>query len=122
MTPALVAVGTYALLLAWNEYLYQFPLLSSKQTMTLPVALAQFLNSDESPCNYIMATTFVYALPPIAIYYVFRRCMTAGLASVASKAEALESEVPPDPRDRRQMTSSKTGPRRHIAAPRDIGR
>ena len=30
MAPALVAVGTYALLLAWNEYLYQFLLLSSK--------------------------------------------------------------------------------------------
>ena len=30
MAPALVAVGTYALLLAWNEYLYQFLLLSNK--------------------------------------------------------------------------------------------
>jgi multiple sugar transport system permease protein len=80
MTPALVAVGTYALLLAWNEYLYQFLLLSSKQNMTVPVALAQFLNSDESPWNYMMATAIVYALPPIAIYYAFRHRMTAGLA------------------------------------------
>ena len=39
MAPALVAVGTYALLLAWNEYLYQFLLLSNKQSMTVPVAL-----------------------------------------------------------------------------------
>ena len=46
MAPALVAVGTYALLLAWNEYLYQFLLLSNKRSMTVPVALAQFLNSD----------------------------------------------------------------------------
>ena len=29
MTPSLVAVGTYALLLAWNEYLYAFLLLSN---------------------------------------------------------------------------------------------
>src|SRR5438874_1176406 len=49
MAPALVAVGTYALLLAWNEYLYQFLLLSSKSSMTVPVALAQFLSSDQSP-------------------------------------------------------------------------
>jgi multiple sugar transport system permease protein len=79
MAPALVAVGTYALLLAWNEYLYQFLLLSSKQSMTVPVALAQFLNSDEAPWNYMMATAIVYALPPVAIYYAFRRRMTAGL-------------------------------------------
>jgi multiple sugar transport system permease protein len=79
MAPALVAVGTYALLLAWNEYLYQFMLLSSKRSMTVPVALAQFLNSDEAPWNYMMATAIIYAIPPVAIYYAFRRRMTAGL-------------------------------------------
>jgi multiple sugar transport system permease protein len=79
MMPALVAVGTYALLLAWNEYLYQFLLLSNKRSMTVPVALAQFLNSDEAPWNYMMATAVVYALPPLAIYYAFRGRMTAGL-------------------------------------------
>src|SRR2546423_3820755 len=79
MAPALVAVGTYAMLLAWNEYLYQFLLLSSKSSMTVPVALAQFLSSDQSPWNYMMATAIVYALPPVAIYYVFRRRMSAGL-------------------------------------------
>ncbi len=79
MAPALVAVGTYALLLAWNEYLYQFLLLSSKESMSVPVALAQFLNSDEAPWNYMMATAIVYAIPPVAIYYAFRRRMAAGL-------------------------------------------
>jgi multiple sugar transport system permease protein len=79
MAPALVAVGTYALLLAWNEYLYQFLLLSDKRSMTVPVALAQFINSDESPWNYMMATAIVYAVPPVVIYYLFRGRMTAGL-------------------------------------------
>ena len=79
MAPALVAVGTYALLLAWNEFLYQFLLLSTKSSMTVPVALAQFLNSDQSPWNYMMATAIIYALPPVAIYYAFRRRMTSGL-------------------------------------------
>jgi len=79
MAPALVAVGTYALLLSWNEFLYQFLLLSTKSSMTVPVALAQFLNSDQSPWNFMMATAIVYAVPPVAIYYAFRRRMTAGL-------------------------------------------
>jgi multiple sugar transport system permease protein len=79
MAPALVAVGTYALLLAWNEYLYQFLLLSSKESMSVPVALAQFFNSDEAPWNYMMATAIVYSIPPVAIYYAFRRRMSAGL-------------------------------------------
>jgi len=79
MAPALVAVGTYALLLAWNEYLYQFLLLSNTRSITVPVALAQFLNSDESPWNYMMATAVVYAIPPVVIYYMVRGRMTAGL-------------------------------------------
>jgi multiple sugar transport system permease protein len=79
MAPALVAVGTYALLLAWNEYLYQFLLLSNKQSMTVVVALAQFINSDQAPWNYMMATAIIYSLPPIATYYAFRRRMSSGL-------------------------------------------
>ena len=80
MAPALVAVGTYALLLAWNEYLYQFLLLSSTNSMTVAVALDQFFDSDEAPWNYMMSTAIVYSLPPIAIYYALRRYMVAGLA------------------------------------------
>lgn len=79
MAPALVAVGTYALLLSWNEFLYQYLLLSDDKSMTVAVALAQFLNSDESPWNLMMATAIIYALPPVAIYYAFRRKMSAGL-------------------------------------------
>jgi multiple sugar transport system permease protein len=79
MAPAMVAVGTYARLLAWNEYLYLFLLLSSQPNMTVPVALGRFLNSDEAPWNLMMATAIIYALPPIVIYYVFRRHMSSGL-------------------------------------------
>ena len=79
MAPALVAVGTYALLLAWNEYLYAFLLLSSDQRLTVPVVLGKFLNSDEAPWNYLMAASILYAVPPLIIYYSFRRYMTAGL-------------------------------------------
>jgi multiple sugar transport system permease protein len=79
MAPALVAIGTYALLLSWNEYLFAFLLLSSDSTLTVPVGLGKFLNSDEAPWNFLMAAAIIYALPPLAIYYAFRRYMSAGL-------------------------------------------
>jgi len=79
MTPALAAVGTFALLLAWNEYLYQYVLLSSTRNMTVAVAIAQFFNSDEAPLNYMMAAAIIYSLPPIVIFYAFRRYMAAAL-------------------------------------------
>jgi multiple sugar transport system permease protein len=79
MAPALVAIGTYALLLSWNEYLYTFLLLSSDRSVTVPVGLGKFMNSDEAPWNYLMAAAIAYALPPLFIYYMFRRRMTGGL-------------------------------------------
>ncbi|HET7342325.1 MAG TPA: carbohydrate ABC transporter permease [Methylomirabilota bacterium] len=73
MGPALAAVATFALLVAWNEYLYQYVLLSSPRSMTVAVAIAQFFNSDEAPWNYMMATALIYSLPPIAMFYLLRR-------------------------------------------------
>jgi multiple sugar transport system permease protein len=85
MAPALAAVGTFALLLAWNEYLYQYVLLSSTRNMTVAVAIAQFFNSDEAPVNYMMATALIYSLPPIVIFFALRRYMAAGLTRGALK-------------------------------------
>jgi multiple sugar transport system permease protein len=85
MTPALAAVGTFALLLAWNEYLYQYVLLSSTRNMTVAVTIAQFFNSDEAPWNYMMATAIIYSVPPIVIFYALRRYLAAGLTRGALK-------------------------------------
>ena len=86
MTPSLVAVGTYALLLAWNEYLYAFLLLSRDTDITLAVALGNFLSADDSPWELLMATGLVYALPPAAIYYTFKRYMVSGITAGAVKS------------------------------------
>ncbi|MEK8051288.1 carbohydrate ABC transporter permease [Ideonella sp. DXS22W] len=86
MVPSLVAVGTYALLLAWNEYLYGFLLLSAETDITLAVALGNFLAADDSPWEVLMATGLVYALPPAAIYYAFKRYMVSGLTAGAVKS------------------------------------
>jgi len=86
MKPSLVAVGTYALLLAWNEYLYAFLLLSRDTEITLPVALGNFLAADDSPWELLMTTGLIYALPPAAIYYAFKRYMVSGITAGAVKS------------------------------------
>ena len=86
MLPSLVAVGTFSLLLAWNEYLYAFLLLSADTSVTLAVALGNFLSADDSPWELLMATGLIYALPPAAIYYTFKRYMVSGLTAGAVKS------------------------------------
>ena len=86
MTPSLVAIGTYALLLAWNEYLYAFLLLSNEKQITLGVALGNFMAADDSPWELLMTVGLIYALPPAAIYYAFKRYMVGGLTAGAVKS------------------------------------
>jgi multiple sugar transport system permease protein len=84
--PSMVAIGIYALLLSWNEYLYGFLLLSKEETVTLAVALGHFLSADDSPWELLMATGLIYAIPPAVIYYVFKRYMVSGLTAGAVKS------------------------------------
>jgi multiple sugar transport system permease protein len=54
--------------------------------VTLAVALGQFLSADDSPWELLMTTGLIYALPPAAIYYTFKRYMVGGLTAGAVKA------------------------------------
>ena len=86
IAPTMVAIGIYALLLAWNEYLYAFLMLATESKLTLAVALGNFLAFDDAPWALLMATGIIYALPPTAIYYAFRRYMVSGLTAGAVKS------------------------------------
>lgn len=86
LRPALIAIGTYALLLAWNEYLYAFLLSTAERQHTLPVAMGYFLVTDDSPWPLLMATAIIYSLPPAALYYAVRKYMVSGLTAGATKA------------------------------------
>lgn len=79
MAPALAVVGTYALLTAWNEYLYQFMLLSSPRNKTVAITLATFFDNEDTPWNYPVAASLIYALPPIVLFFAVRRYIAAGL-------------------------------------------
>ena len=85
MAPALAAVGTYALLFAWNDYFYLYMLLSSERHSTVAMALEQFFDDDDAPWNYMMAIAILYSLPPIAIFYALRSFMARGLTAGALK-------------------------------------
>jgi multiple sugar transport system permease protein len=86
MKPSMVVIGIYALLLAWNEYLYAFLLLSNEKAVPLAVGLGLFLSADDAPWNLLMAAGLLYAIPPAVIYYGFRKNMVGGLTAGAVKS------------------------------------
>jgi multiple sugar transport system permease protein len=79
MTPALAVVASYALLLAWNDYLYQAVLLSVRN-MTVSVVQGQVFIDVDAPWNAMMAAAIIYVLPPIALLISLRRYIAASMA------------------------------------------
>jgi len=84
MMPALAIVAIYALLLAWNDYLYQATLLSVRN-MTVSVTQGQLFEDVDAPWNAMMAAAMLYVLPPIALLVVLRRYVVASLSLHAAR-------------------------------------
>ena len=78
VTPALAVVAIYALLLAWNDYLYPAALLAVRN-MTVAVTQGQLFSDTDAPWNAMMAAAIIYVLPPIVLLFALRRYVTAGL-------------------------------------------
>ena len=85
MTPALAVVAVYALLVAWNDYLYAAVLLSPRNT-TLAVTQGLLFTDADAPWNAMMASAIIYVVPPIALLFALRRYVVAGLTLVDDKA------------------------------------
>jgi multiple sugar transport system permease protein len=83
MTPALAVVAVYALLLAWNDFLYQSVLLSVRN-MTVSVVQGQVFVDTDAPWNAMMAAAIIYVLPPIALLLALRRYIAASLRAASS--------------------------------------
>ena len=81
MAPALAVVAIYALVLAWNDYLYQVLLLSSPGKMTVALLQGHLFEDPDAAWNAMMAAAIIYALPPIAVFYALRRYVAATLAA-----------------------------------------
>ena len=79
ITPALAVVAIYALVLAWNDYFYQFVLLTSPSQMTVAMMQGHLFEDPDAAWNAMMAAAIVYSLPPIAVFFVLRRYVAAGL-------------------------------------------
>lgn len=74
MAPALVLVGTFHFMNAWNDYLGPLIFLNdqSKYTLTLGLALLKGLH-NEADINSIATIAIILCLPPLALFFYAQR-------------------------------------------------
>ncbi|MGQ9781645.1 MAG: carbohydrate ABC transporter permease [Nitrososphaeria archaeon] len=83
--PMIIAISVYSFMFSWNNYLYPLLIMGVEDNFTLPIGMSSFLTSDDSPWNIFMATSIVYALPPVIVYYLFKQYLVSGLFRGAIK-------------------------------------
>ena len=85
IAPAVIAVGTFGFLLSWNEFLFAY-VLGRDEAVTLPVALRNtFLTQYVNKYDQLFAASFIFSLPPIAIFAAMQRYFVQGLTMGAVK-------------------------------------
>lgn len=83
--PALAVVAFFSFTLSWNEYLYAVVFNSDPDVRTLPTGLSSFIVEDVFFWGPIMGSTFLTAIPPLIVYFIFQRWLITGLTMGAVK-------------------------------------
>lgn len=78
MTPALVLVGTFHFMNAWNDYLGPLIFLNDQSKYTLTLGLAMFKGLHEVDITSIAAITVLLCVPPLILFFVAQRYIMDG--------------------------------------------
>lgn len=83
--PAIFAVGMYAFVVAWNEFLLGLVLTTDLKTRPIAVSLALYRTEWGIDWGALMAACLVMAVPAMAIFLYFEKYLVKGLAEGAVK-------------------------------------
>ncbi len=82
--PAIASVSLYVFMIAWNEFLFAFMFLDTREIFTLPRAVVS-LNSSEVPRQHLMAGAVIVTIPVLVIFLWFERFLVSGLTAGSVK-------------------------------------
>ncbi|GAC1340356.1 MAG: carbohydrate ABC transporter permease [Acetobacteraceae bacterium] len=83
--PALVAVGLFAFLASWNEFLLALMFTQTAASQTLPIIVASFTSDFTVSFSFLNAAGVLAVLPPVVLAVVFERHIVSGLTAGAVK-------------------------------------
>ena len=85
VAPALAAVGMFAFILAWNEFLFPLLLASDESSRTLSVGLAFYIDETGIQWGQMMAASILMSLPAICVFSYAQKYIIKGMSEGAVK-------------------------------------
>ena len=86
MKPGLLAIGIYAFLVSWDDYMFGLIIMRSEEMKTLPVGIAQsFMGEYVNDYAGMMTLSVIASLPVVLVFMFMQKYMVAGLTAGAIK-------------------------------------
>lgn len=82
--PGIIATGIYIFLNAWDELMFAW-VLTSSDTMTIPVGIRLFVGNYQNRFDLMMAAATVATLPVVVLFFMLQRHIVRGLTAGAVK-------------------------------------
>lgn len=79
--PALISVGIYTFMIAWNEFLYALVFLNSNELFTMPIKINTIFNDPTPRPNVVMAASTIMTIPIIILFLGMERFLQEGLSA-----------------------------------------
>lgn len=79
--PGVIAVSIFTFIVAWNDYIFTFILITSDELKTLPVGLFDIYTSSVTDWGMITAAGVVITLPALVFFVFVQRYLIAGWGS-----------------------------------------
>jgi multiple sugar transport system permease protein len=79
--PALVTVGIYTFMIAWNEFLYALVFLNSHELFTMPIKINTIFNDPTPRPHVVMAASTVMTIPIVTLFLLMQRYLEEGLTA-----------------------------------------
>ncbi|MDL4818487.1 carbohydrate ABC transporter permease [Actinomadura opuntiae] len=83
--PGIIATSVFALITAWNDYIFAYVIMKDQTRYTLPVWLASFHTSGGTDYGGLIAGSTLFALPVVIFFMILQRRLVAGMTSGAVK-------------------------------------
>lgn len=83
--PGLVATTVFAVIQAWNEYLFAYVLIKQNTNQTVTVWLDTFITTKGVDWGALMAASTLVALPIVVLFAIIQRKVATGLTAGAVK-------------------------------------
>jgi multiple sugar transport system permease protein len=85
ISPGIFATATWCFIISYNEYVFAYTLINSKNLWTASVAMGSFVTEYFTPWDEIMTAAVFITIPIVILFMFFQKYLVSGLTAGSVK-------------------------------------